>query len=132
MKHAQAIGVLLSGILLVVVGCGDGQKCIPEDHTTCQAEVVYWVDSCGQVGEQVEACECGCNQNSTLCMQGCCRTSQCAHLGPNYYCDLPTAECLCGPDCSDYKCCGDDGCGGTCPQECPPWLGCDLETCTCG
>ena len=36
----------------------------------------------------------------------------------------------CVPDCKG-KCCGDDGCGGTCPDECIHGLCCDLTSCSC-
>jgi hypothetical protein len=61
---------------------------------------------------------------------GCKKTSDCADLGENYYCNLQTGECECAPACSG-KCCGDDGCGGTCPNECPAGQTCNQTSCEC-
>jgi formylglycine-generating enzyme required for sulfatase activity len=69
--------------------------CTPQDHRVCSGSAVYWADSCGVVGAKVEDCPYG-------CQVGTC---------------LP-----CVPACTG-KCCGIDGCGGTCgsctsPQSC--------------
>lgn len=50
--------------------------------------------------------------------------------GDNYVCDPSDWKCKCFPDCTD-KCCGDDGCGGNCPDNCVDDLWCDNDTCRC-
>ena len=36
----------------------------------------------------------------------------------------------CNPDCAG-KCCGDDGCGGQCPDQCGDGFSCNANTCQC-
>ena len=46
-------------------------------------------------------------------------------------CNLETNKCQeCTPECTG-KCCGDDGCGGTCPLDCQTGYFCDQITCEC-
>jgi len=50
-----------------------------------------------------------------------------------YYCDLELNECVeetCVPQC-EGKCCGTNGCGGTCPNNCPGGYVCNMGTCQC-
>jgi len=49
-----------------------------------------------------------------------------------YHCDLDVERCRkdCVPDC-EGRCCGSDGCGGTCPAGCPEGEICDWSTCWC-
>lgn len=122
-------------LILFVSGCnsGGGDNCQPNDHTICNATGTYWTDSCGTLGDLVEECDCGCNADATVCddtCDGCQRTADCQHLGANYYCDLNRGECVCAPQCTG-KCCGDDGCGGTCPDNCSAGTACDQEFCDC-
>ncbi len=86
-----AIGLMLAG---GCCGC-DGLECDPEASTRCRDGVVVWIDSCGDEGEVIEECTCGCNADSTGCEQ----------------------RCGCSTDCAG-KTCGPDGCGGTCPPGC--------------
>ena len=84
-------------------GCS-GDKCKPRTRTVCTQDAVYWVDSCGNQGDKVEDCACGCNPAHTACNQ---------------------------PECTG-KCCGDNGCGGTCPDECAATSQtCNTTTCLC-
>ena len=46
-------------------------------------------------------------------------------------CNLSTSECVdCTPNCTG-KCCGPDGCGGTCPSDCPTGYICNTANCQC-
>jgi hypothetical protein len=45
-------------------------------------------------------------------------------------CVKETGFCTCIPDC-DGKCCGTDGCEGTCTDTCPSGQECDMNTCFC-
>ena len=75
-------------------------------------------DGCG--GTCPDACDASqyCNQANCTCVTGCTANSECEYLGQNYFCDLISHECQCYAQCSG-KCCGDDGCGGTCSDDCP-------------
>jgi hypothetical protein len=51
----------------------------------------------------------------------------------NYWCDRTVWECKpidCIPNCTN-KCCGDDGCQGTCPNTCTGSTECNTQTCLC-
>ena len=50
-----------------------------------------------------------------------------------YHCNPILERCQrdCVPDC-DGKCCGPDGCGGVCPDDCTGKESCDRDTCRCG
>jgi len=134
----------------------DGTKCTSHASTTCAEGVTYWVDSCGTIEEVKEMCACGCNSAETDCDDctdlPCQSNSDCP---TGWACDLGTGKCKqqpcssdldcptgfkcnsgvcerdsCVPQCTG-KCCGDDGCGGTCPNNCPGGYVCDLGTCQC-
>jgi Cys-rich repeat protein len=136
---------------------GNG-NCITHNITTCEEGVAYWVDSCGTIEEVKEMCSCGCNAGGTDCEtctdlpcqsnsdcptgwvcdlntnkckpQGCTQNADCPQ---GYYCDLTVNQCkrdTCVPNCTG-KCCGGNGCGGTCPNACVPGEVCDLGTCLC-
>jgi hypothetical protein len=49
----------------------------------------------------------------------------------NWWCDTESGECKCTPRNCAGKCCGDDGCGGTCPDYCPQAHPCQPDTCEC-
>ncbi len=108
--------------------------CKGQDHTLCREGQVYWVDSCGEEGDLVDECDCGCDDDLTACetdCPGCMRTADCqASHGRNYYCDLSTNTCVCAPQCIG-RCCGDDGCGGVCQNVCPAGTVCDAAACGC-
>lgn len=71
---------------------------------------------------------CGVNQE---CMNGqCVDVCEChedADCMPGYCC----MNCMCFPKGCEGKCCGEDRCGGTCPDECAAGEICDVSTCTC-
>lgn len=136
---------------------GNG-NCISHDGTICEEGVAYWVDSCGTIQEVKEMCSCGCNASGSDCEsctdlpcqsnadcptghvcdlntqkckpQGCTQNADCPQ---GYYCDLTINQCkqeTCDPSCTG-KCCGNDGCGGSCPNNCPSGYVCDLGSCQC-
>ena len=61
---------------------------------------------------------------------GCKKTADCAALGANFFCNLQSGECECAPQCTG-KCCGDNGCGGTCANSCSAGTDCNQGTCAC-
>ncbi len=89
-------------------------------------------DGCG--GTCPDDCSGGerCNQSTCRCeLEMECRAN--ADCPEGYWCDRTVWRCRpieCIPDCT-RKCCGDDGCGGTCPQNCPTGYWCNPYTCTC-
>jgi hypothetical protein len=101
---------VLAGAL--VLGCGDGgrgERCVPHDSTVCVGGKVYFKDSCGVWEEEKETCTCGCDD-----LGAGCRT-----------------PCDCVPQCAG-KCCGDNGCGGVCPDTCAAsGQTCNGATCQC-
>jgi hypothetical protein len=51
--------------------------------------------------------------------------------GAGWICNLETEKCVeCAPSCTG-KCCGPDGCGGTCPNNCTAPMTCDPTSCEC-
>jgi Cys-rich repeat protein len=138
-------------------GNGGDSKCTPHDSTMCAEGVTYWVDSCGSIEEVKEMCGCGCNSTDTDCDD--CTDLPCssnADCPTGWSCDLGTNKCKqqgctsdldcptgfkcnssgvcerdsCVPECAG-KCCGSNGCDGTCPNACVPGEVCDLGTCQC-
>jgi hypothetical protein len=60
-----------------------------------------------------------------------CETNEDCPQG--YWCDRTVWECKeidCIPNCTG-KCCGDDGCQGTCPNNCPTGYECNMTSCQC-
>ncbi len=99
--------------------CGAGERC--RDGVCQQVE-------CQQSGD----CPSGqyCVEGFCIDSQPCASDADCAE--PTPVCDPDTGRCVaCAPDCSG-RCCGPDGCGGTCPDECAQTgQTCDQETCRC-
>ena len=56
----------------------------------------------------------------------CTSNTDCAQLGPNFVCDVINKACICVPECTN-NCCGPDGCGGTCADNCGAGLACNAE-----
>ncbi len=93
---------------LLITQCSE-ENCRPNEQFTCIQNATYWIDSCGVLGVEEERCECGCNEDQSDCEE--CQ------------------ECI--PECTG-KCCGDDGCGGDCPDNCAETgQTCNIESCTC-
>lgn len=87
-----------------LAGCGGDEKCTPRVATQCQSGATYYVDSCGNLGEMIENCPCGCSTDGSHCK-----------------------SCACEPDCAGKEC-GADGCGGICGSCDPPSV-CQGGTC---
>ncbi|MBN2496246.1 MAG: hypothetical protein JXR96_16760 [Deltaproteobacteria bacterium] len=138
-------------------GCPTGQECnadgqceavcVPDcDGRCCGSDACGGIcpDDCGETGQV-------CNTGTCLC-EGACDPESCDDLGKDCG-DWPdgcggTAHCggcptgqecnaqgqcedICEPDC-DGRCCGADGCGGTCPDLCgQSGQVCNTGTCTC-
>jgi len=93
-------------VTVLVSGCPAGERCEPRVDTYCSDDITYWMDSCGKYGEIKENCACGCNATHADC------------------------EVCCTPQCEN-KCCGSDGCQGTCPDSCVVGETCNTTTCIC-
>jgi hypothetical protein len=90
---------------------------------TCLDEILWWKDDCGDFSEIAQNCECGCEIDK-------CKSP----------CPCTDGTIRCHDDCVDPsvieiacqdKCCGDDGCGNSCPDNCSFDTPCDPGTCTC-
>jgi hypothetical protein len=71
-----------------------------------------------------------CEDGECVLDQECQTDADCQALTP--LCDPETNTCVaCVPDCAE-RCCGDDGCGGQCPDDCDQTgQACDPQTCWC-
>jgi hypothetical protein len=103
------------------------KECTPECEDKCCGP-----DGCG--GTCPDTCPMHeiCNTNTCRC-EGAeeCRTN--ADCPPDYWCDRTVWRCRpidCIPNCTG-KCCGDDGCGGTCLDFCPSGYSCNAASCQC-
>ena len=109
MRRVLGGWALLCLVMLLVQACGYSvADCVPNDHKICREGVIYWVDSCDKEGDKVGDCECGCNADLSGCED----------------------PCECTPECNS-KCCGPDGCGATCPDNCPTGYVCNAQSCEC-
>lgn len=114
-------------------------ECTAQYLTACQDGAVYWLDGCGNRGEWIRTCECGCAAGELDCLvcncvpdctgkacgdDGC--GGQCQPgCGNGFSCDLGTGQCVgCAPQC-EGRVCGDDMCGGTCQPGCAQGQLCD-------
>ncbi len=131
--------------------CGEDGLCQPECVPDCAGRCCG-SDGCGGVCSDTCAdTQQVCDQGSCACA-GVCTPLTCADLGKEcgswsdgcsgsavcspcpaqQTCDENGAcQQVCVPDCAG-RCCGSDGCGGTCPDTCADPDGfCDVATCTC-
>ncbi len=60
----------------------------------------------------------------------CTTNADCAKMGANFLCNLNNNTCECLPSCAG-RCCGDDGCGDTCKDNCGEGMYCDENFCRC-
>jgi len=89
-------------------GCGGGSKnCLTHASTFCSEGVVYWANSCGDLEEVKENCECGCESDHSGCK-----------------------KCGCIKDCTGMECGLDPVCGESC-GTCPGNLTCNNGNCIC-
>jgi hypothetical protein len=107
-------------------------ECKPVDCTPNCTGKCCGPDGCG--GTCPDNCPAGyrCNTQFCTCEPGReCETND--DCPPGYWCDRTVWECKeidCIPNCTG-KCCGWDGCDGTCPNNCPAGYECNLTTCVC-
>jgi hypothetical protein len=107
-------------------------ECKPVDCTPDCTGKCCGPDGCG--GTCPDNCPAGyrCNPQFCSCEPGRqCETND--DCPPGYWCDRTVWECKeidCIPNCTG-KCCGSDGCDGTCPNNCPAGYECNLATCVC-
>lgn len=112
--------------------CVDGLCiCAPENDTVCDGFKLYWVDSCGEVGDLKEWCTWGCEEGECTACPPQCDGKEC---GPDL-CGGTCGECDSGLECISSLCidptqpqcdgkeCGPDGTGGLCglcvePETC--------------
>lgn len=129
--------LLLAFTALSSGACSEGEKCKPTSFVYCSESHTYRVDTCGNIGEHIDLCECGCNQDHSGCSDcGCttdCGGKQCGDDGCGGSCGscpagqtCSSGQCTaCGPDCSGREC-GNDGCGGSC-GTCPAGQSCSAS-----
>ena len=101
------VSVILPVFLMQLLGaCSSDSSCVPHDSQYCDEGVFYWADSCGNLEEVIEQCQCGCLADHTAC----------------------DPDCSCTPDCAGKEC-GDDGCEGLCPPGCMTGQHCNQGVC---
>ena len=112
-QRVSHFAATLSVTLILTVGglfasaCDDDEKCLPQTAKECEDGVLYAMDTCGNRVRVYKVCEWGCNAEGTDC-----------------------EECL--PESCEGRCCGDDGCGTECPDNCQlTGQTCDFDTCEC-
>jgi predicted outer membrane repeat protein len=118
-------------------GCSSGTTCSFEGQTFCSEDRVYDVDSCGNILEEKNSCQCGCNDDHTDCAScGCSDT--CPALGDSQCVGGQIRQCETGADgCrqwSEYTACPEGEClnsttCGSCDDECP---GLNVSVCSNG
>jgi len=97
-------------------GCGSNrEECQLTTDTVCQDGVIYLVDSCGEVVEEVSRCPCGCADDQSGC-------KSCD--------DCPAGQTDCHGVCVDTTS-DPDHCGG-CDQACDPGEVCENSSCEAG
>ncbi|MBN2494259.1 MAG: hypothetical protein JXR96_06700, partial [Deltaproteobacteria bacterium] len=117
--------------------CGTGQICNP---STCVCEDVCVPQTCADMGKdcdvwpdgcggEVDCGDCGemqtcregvCECTHEACGESCCGLGEVCHDGS-----------CCAPGCVG-RCCGEDGCGGTCADDCAlTGQICNPDTCEC-
>ncbi len=88
--------------VFILSACGPDQEDCEQlkQASYCEEGVVYWLDSCGNLGEIKEQCECEClSEPLTGCKFRCVPTSDCAYIH---------RECKIWPDgCGGHIDCGD-------------------------
>lgn len=139
MKRLFAVLLVFSFAPIVITGC-PGDDCKPRSQTYCSDGISYWADSCGEVGEQKELCECGCEADHSDCIESCCQPDcgdrecgpvpngcgeDCGICESGFECNQQgRCQQECTPQCADREC-GDDGCAGLCPPGCGANETCD-------
>lgn len=102
------------GCAAALGACSGGESaCTPHVQTFCQESTLYWANGCGDLEDVIQMCPLGCNADHSGCEggSGCTSDAQC---GSGQVC---YRQACCTPQCTG-KCCGDNGCGGTCPDLC--------------
>jgi len=106
---------------------GAGDACAPRSCAQLGKTCGLWDHGCG--GEV----DCGgCSGNQTCNASGQC---ECAYQSCEGLCcpfsEVCFQQACCAPQC-EGRCCDDDGCGGTCPDDCAATAQtCDTASCDC-
>ena len=133
MRTIVCLATLAACLLPACADYTDG-LCIPHVDTFCHQSKTYWLDSCDRVENVLEECQCGCRAEQYGCRT--CGEKECeedADCPTGFFCDRSDWLCKyreCIPEC-DERCCGGDGCGGTCPDTCRRGETCNPDTCRC-
>ncbi|OGQ84665.1 MAG: hypothetical protein A2289_04895 [Deltaproteobacteria bacterium RIFOXYA12_FULL_58_15] len=126
------LNIVCVALFALLGGCSDSKIAAPDCVPNCSAKCCGddgcggdCTDSCAATNQICNAGSCECVCASVECNGICCAEGA--------VCKVDTQTC-CQPTC-DGKCCGDNGCGGTCPDKCS-LVGevCDTEgscQCTC-
>ena len=141
-EYLPATLVALAFGWLAQAGCSGGSEldCRPDALVVCAEGAVYWVDSCGYLGDLRETCPCGCAAERATCgecpcVPACegrtCGPDECGdECGPgcasNEICQTD-GTCLCVPECEGKEC-GPDGCGRECGEGCGAGLYCSEDS----
>jgi hypothetical protein len=107
---------LFAACLLVLAqipwtGCSS-EECSSRDRITCLDGTTYWLDSCGDVDELIERCECGCSGEDACKLRCDCTSHQdvACEKGKVFWIDScgqqeePKETCECGCDATGKAC----------------------------
>ena len=107
----QIVKVLGCVVIFILSACGPDQEDCEQlkQASYCEEGIIYWLDSCGNLGEIKKSCECGCLSEPLTGCKFCCVPDTCEYIH---------RECKVWPDgCGGYIDCGD----------CPCDMGCNLR-----
>jgi hypothetical protein len=128
LRHVFCMISIISAAALA--GCGGKESCTFDGQTFCSEGRVYNVDSCGNILEQVEVCQCNCNDDHTACGDCPCKARTCVQMGiecgwAGDGCGgrISCGQCPTGKSCNTQGMCEDVCQSKTCQQkgiECGP------------
>ena len=122
-RYPLKLRVILAplSVLFLLQACSGGDDCEPVSHsfTYCQDDILYWMDSCGDFEELLEACGCGCTEDHAACQSPCDCDEGLLDCGSGCIDpDSDVAHCGgCNQPCDENQTCENGQCafGGDCP-----------------
>jgi len=140
MKYVGLVSFILA---CLVASCGGEEQCTSHTGNFCQEGKTYWTDSCGNLEDVMENCDCGCNSDHSGCKVKDCTGREC---GPDPVCGESCGTCTgsdtcdangqcvssCTPSCAGRECGWDPICGTMNCGSCPAGESCNVQgQCEC-